>query len=81
MPVSGLKKLAEDTGLNGEDFQVCLDGKKYQSSVQQNITEASGADIRGTPFNILVNNETQEVAIVPGAFPLSALKTEAKKLR
>ena len=81
VPVSGLRKLAEDTGLNGEEFQACLDSQKYKSRVQQNITEASGADIRGTPFNILVNNETQEVAIVPGAFPLSALKTEAKKLR
>jgi protein-disulfide isomerase len=40
---------AEDIGVNGSDFETCLDSGRYASAVEADFSEGVGLGVRGTP--------------------------------
>lgn len=44
-----LKKYAADLGLNTQDFNSCLENKKYKSQIETDVVEANRVGVRGTP--------------------------------
>lgn len=46
---SDLKKYAADLGLKTEDFNSCLESKKYKSQIETDVMEANKVGVRGTP--------------------------------
>lgn len=49
LKVTDLKKYAADLGLKTQDFNGCLDNKKYQNQIQADLNEGNRVGVRGTP--------------------------------
>ncbi len=77
----GVTSLAETIGLDVAAFNQCMKSGKYDEKIQQNIETGSAAGVQGTPGNILKNNETGEVAVVPGAYPIEAVRQKLDSIR
>jgi len=60
-----LKEYARELGLDGAQFDQCLDTKKYDSLVKEDLADGQKAGILGTP-GFIING-----TIIPGAYPLS----------
>jgi len=56
--ITDLKKYAADLGLNLTQFNECLDSKKYESSIQNDLSDGQGLGVSGTPTFFIGNNET-----------------------
>jgi protein-disulfide isomerase len=79
-PVDGLVPLAREIGLDGDAFDDCLKQRRYTKRVQEDYEEGVRIGIRGTPGNILLNNESGAVIPRPGAAPLDTLKQIVDRL-
>lgn len=62
------KQWASDLGLDTNQFNTCLDSKKYESAIRDDIQEGSANGIRGTP-GFIINDR-----LVSGAQPFSAFQ-------
>jgi len=71
---SQLVSYAEELGLNKSSFESCLDSDKYADHVKEDMAGGTKAGVRGTPGNIVINNDTDETRLVSGAQPLSNFK-------
>mgnify|MGYP002630129878 CR=1 FL=1 len=63
--VSNFKGWAVDIGLKEDQFNVCLDNKKYIYEIRQDIAEGKQLGVSGTP-SYVVNG-----ALIPGLIPYS----------
>ena len=79
-PINGLVPLAKEIGLDANAFQSCLNSGRYTGRVQEDLEEGSRIGITGTPGNILLNNETGEVTVLPGAKPASVLEANISRM-
>lgn len=74
-----LKKWAREIGLNGAQFDSCLDSRKYAAEVEKDLQDGQGAGVTGTP-GTFVNGR-----IVQGAVPYAQFETiieeELKKVK
>ncbi len=61
-------ELAENSGLDMDQFNECVSSRKYQDKVNSDLAEGTSIGVRGTPGSF-VNGEA-----VPGAVPFSVLK-------
>ncbi len=75
-----LYTFASELGLNSSDFKSCLDSRKYDSKVKNDIKTGSNAGITGTPGVIVKNNKTGEVRVLPGAVPLESVIAAVEEL-
>lgn len=73
-PVEGLVPLAREIGLDGDAFSDCLKERRYSKRVEEDFEEGVRIGVRGTPGNILLNNESGSVIPRPGAAPFDTLK-------
>ncbi|MDH3316189.1 MAG: DsbA family protein [Gammaproteobacteria bacterium] len=73
-PADGLVPLAREVGIDGDAFRQCLTERRYTDRVKEDFEEGVSVGIRGTPGNILLNNETGSVIPRPGAAPLDIWK-------
>lgn len=73
-PAEGLIPLAREVGLDGDAFRACLKERRFEARVMEDYEEGISAGIRGTPGNILLNNETGEVVPRSGAAPFDTLR-------
>ncbi len=73
-PVEGLVPLAREIGLDGDAFGKCLKERRFEARVAEDFEEGVRIGIRGTPGNILLNNESGSVIPRPGAAPFDTLK-------
>lgn len=73
-PVDGLVPLAREIGLDGDAFGDCLGEGRYAERVEEDLQEGVRIGIRGTPGNILLNNESGSVIPRPGAAPIDTWK-------
>ncbi len=67
--VANLKQFALDLGLNGGQFNSCLDAKKYDPQVKADIAEANRVGFQSTPSTAI-----GKVPVV-GALPYDQMKT------
>ena len=73
-----LKAIAEETGLDMDQFNSCYDSEKYLDRVQQDFEDGQAANINGTPGFLVtyqVNGETK-TKLIEGAQPFSAFQQE-----
>ncbi len=73
-PINGLVPLAREIGLDGDAFDDCLKERRYTKRVQEDYEEGVRIGIRGTPGNILLNNDSGSAVPRPGAVPFGTLK-------
>jgi len=79
LDLSLLPKLAEEAGVNKDNFQRCLDQKQYASKVQEDLDEAQAIGIRGTPTSILIAPNGEKF-VIQGAQSYAALKDLIEKV-
>ena len=79
-PLENLVPLAVEIGLPEGRFAECLNSGAMAARVQADFDNGQAAGINGTPGNILVNNQTGQIAITAGAVPLSNLVRLADQL-
>lgn len=75
-----LRPLAEEIGLNGEEFQKCLDSGKYTALIKEQIREGQGGGISGTPATVLADLKLNKMRIIPGAVTFETLKNYIDKM-
>jgi len=63
--IENFKSWALDLGLNENQFNICLDNRKYLHEIRQDIAEAKQLKVPGTP-TYMVNG-----AMIPGEIPYS----------
>jgi protein-disulfide isomerase len=67
-------QVAEGAGLNLASFEACLNSGEMAAKVEAHYQSGIRAGVTGTPGNILVNMETGETRLLPGAVPYDQLK-------
>ena len=77
-----LVSYADELSLDTEAFQICLDDKRHQRGINQNIQVARGAGFTGTPSFIIgkVINGQVSGAVLIGARSLAEFETQIQKL-
>lgn len=68
LTVSDLKKYAQELGLKQDQFNSCLDSKKYQSQIGADLRAGQAAGVSGTPA-FFINGQ-----LVSGAQPFENFK-------
>ena len=68
-----LKKYAVDLNLNLSQFNQCLDSKKYEQSIQNDLNDGQSLGVSGTP-TFFIGNEEKGYEKIVGAQSFSAFK-------
>ena len=63
------KSLASDLGIDADALEGCVNDGTYAQKVKDDFAGGSKAGVRGTPGNVIVNNETEETQLLSGALP------------
>ncbi len=69
-----LASYAKAIGLDEAKFTECLDSDKYAQKVKDQMDGGAAAGVRGTPGNIIINNDKGEAELVSGAQPIGNFK-------
>jgi len=69
-----LSDVAQEIGLNRDQFKTCLESGKYAAGLEATSQEAIMLGAGGTPYSIIVNSEGK-IAPIPGALPYEDLKS------
>jgi protein-disulfide isomerase len=78
--VEDLSSLAGGLGINATEFQKCIDSGEMASRVAQDLQDGANAGVTGTPGNILLNVQTGETRLIPGAVPTSIVEDAIAEL-
>jgi protein-disulfide isomerase len=73
LAITDLKKYAADLNLNLTQFNQCLDSKKYQGNIQNDLNDGQGLGISGTP-TFFIGNEEKGYEKIVGAESFSVFK-------
>jgi len=77
---SDLVEVAKKIGLNASDFEKCLTSDEIKKEVEADQTAGSTAGVNGTPGVFILDNQTGNIGMVPGAVPFEMLDTMVKKM-
>lgn len=69
-----LKKVASKIGLDRQSFDSCLDSKKYQSLVENDLSLAKQMKFGGTPSFLIVKNDGSPPQALTGAYPFATFQ-------
>ena len=72
-PIENLKGLAIEQGIDGNDFESCLNSGKYSAKVQEDIANGKKIGVTGTPAAFILNDKGK-MRFVAGALPLNRLQ-------
>lgn len=76
-----LSPLAKELGMDETKFQSCLDEWKYKQKVDDAMSEwARLFGINGTPWIVVINNQTGKYEVISGAQPQSAIEAAYEKV-
>lgn len=78
-PLSGLRPLAEEIGLDGRAFDECMDSGRMQSRVDRDYQDAQAAGVTGTPAGFLLNR-AGDMRFIAGALPVEELQKMVDEL-
>jgi len=73
--LDALVPLAKELWLSESKFKTCLDSGKNASRVQSETSEWQSFGVTWTPWNVIINKETWEYKLLPGAYPFNSFKT------
>lgn len=71
---TSLKEWAEEIGLNTESFNQCLNNKKYENEVLEDLSAGRNLGVQGTPHFIIRSSEGETTSL-SGAQPYSRFET------
>ena len=80
-PIENLVPLAEEIGLNSEQFKSCLESGEMTARVQADYKNGVASGITGTPGNVLLLNASGDALVMAGALPLSRLQAGIDRLK
>ncbi len=66
-PVENLSSLAQDTGIDMQNFEACVSKEETVSMYLNYAKEAYSLRLGGTPTTIIINNTTREYEFIEGA--------------
>ncbi|MAF59463.1 MAG: thioredoxin domain-containing protein [Candidatus Pacebacteria bacterium] len=66
-----LPEIAEEVGLDRNEFEKCLDDRKFRKEVSKSYQEAVDSGARGTPHTVIIVGDEQ--VPIEGAQPFSSL--------
>lgn len=75
MTVDDVKKLAEKHKVQGAKLEDCVADADIQEKIQIDKQLGQQHGVSGTPGNVLLNVDTGETTLIPGALPYESLKT------
>jgi len=79
--LDALAPLAKELWINESKFKDCLDSGKFASRASQENSEWSTLfGVRGTPGNVLINNENGKRVLVAGAYPTASFDEAIQNL-
>lgn len=67
------KKLAVDLGVDGDDFEECMDERRHQAHITADQSGGSAAGVTGTPGSFIIAADGS-ATLVPGAIPYEQLE-------
>lgn len=79
-PITNLVPLAEEIGLNGSNFQDCLDSSRMAARVKEDYEDGVKIGISGTPGTIFLNHQRGDFIVTAGALPLTNLQAALDRL-
>lgn len=72
---------AKNMGINEASMTTCIDNKTFSTKINDQTNEGlSLFGIRGTPGNVIVDNETGRYVVIAGAFPIEKFVQELENL-
>ncbi len=80
LSVDDVKKRAEKYNLTGGKLEDCIADADIKEKVQLDKQLGQQHGVSGTPGNILLNTDTGETTLIPGALPYESLKTIIDKM-
>lgn len=66
--------VATGLGISQNQFDTCIADAAIQAIIDEDVDLGTTAGVTGTPGNILLNVESGETKLIPGAVPFSQLK-------
>jgi protein-disulfide isomerase len=75
-----LIELARSMGVNVGQFESCIADPAIAEIIQEDLALGTQAGVSGTPGNILLDTQTGETRLIPGAVPYSQLKSSIDEL-
>lgn len=78
--IENINVVAGQLGLDVNALNECLDSGKMAENVQNDYQSGLTAGVRGTPGNILLNTETGDTLVVPGAVPFETLQQNINQM-
>ena len=78
-PIANLRLLAEEVGVDGEEFNNCLNSGQMAARVKEDIDNGVQIGVSGTPAAFFTNLEG-EIRVIAGAYPLENLQTLVDEL-
>ena len=78
-PISNLRSLAEEVGVNGDAFDRCFKSAKYADKVKKDIENGKLIGVTGTPAAFILNKKG-DMRFVAGALPLERLQSMVDEL-
>jgi predicted DsbA family dithiol-disulfide isomerase len=68
-------------GANKDTITKCIDAKTFDKKIKnQQATWTKEFWVTGTPWNVLINNETGEYEVISGAYPTDSFVKIIDKL-
>ena len=74
-----LPKIAEQVGLDVDEFNKCLEERRHADKVSDHLEDAINSGARGTPYSILIGPNGEKV-VIAGAEPVESVRAKIEKL-
>ncbi len=71
---------AADVGLDVDAFTECLESGETSDIVTTDLAEAQALGGTGTPFSVIIDENGEVLATIPGALPIETMRTQLDQL-
>ena len=72
---ASFSQIAENIGLNRNQFKTCLNSDKFNDKIDSYIQDAANSGAQGTPYSIIINKNNKKTSI-NGALPFEDFKDQ-----
>jgi protein-disulfide isomerase len=78
---TSIRETALSLGLNKEEYATCTESEEIANKVEADLNSGVQVGVRGTPGTVLLNKESGEAILLPGALKLDQLKAAIEQLK
>ncbi len=71
---TGTQQVAEKLGYDFAAIDTCVKEARFEDKINEQAQAAQAANVTGTPGAIVINTETKEAVVLPGAVPYEQVK-------